>query len=71
MSVVSRIESSKSTVLWVGGAITSVVSLAVCLLVLFRPVACSFVTSLQLVIWGVLFIAGVLATISGLVLSRR
>ena len=71
MAVVSKTTSEKGTVLRVGGAITAATSLAVGLLFLFRPLACSAVAGFQLVIWGTLFLAGVLAFIIGSVLARK
>ncbi len=71
MAIWTETLTGKGTALRVGGGITAVVSLAAGLLFLFRPVACSFVTSFQVIIWGALFIAGVLAFIIGSTLARR
>ncbi len=61
-----------SSLLRVGGAFTAVFSLVVGLLVLFViPGACTFVSGLQLLILGFLFIVGVLAFFLGNVLSRK
>lgn len=61
-----------STVLRIGGAFTVVFSVVVSMLVLFAiPVACSFVSGLQLVFLGVLLIIGMLTFLLGLALSRR
>ena len=54
------------SVLRIGGAFTAVFSVVVGALVLFAiPTACSFVGSLQLIIFGFLFIGGVLAFLLG------
>ncbi len=63
---------TKGSVLRIAGAFTAVFSLAVGLLVLFViPSACTFVSSLQLAILGVLFLGGLFVFLFGLVLSRR
>jgi len=71
MAIWTETVNGKGTVRRLGGAITAAVSLAAGLLFLSRPMACSFVTSFQLVIWGALFLVGVLAFIIGSALSRK
>ncbi len=71
MAVISETTNGKGTVLKVGGAITAATGLGFGLFFLFGPAACSVVAGFQLVIWGTLFLAGVLAFIIGSVLSRR
>ncbi len=61
-----------SSLLRIGGAFTAVFSLVVGLLVLFViPGACNFVSGLQLIFLGFLFIIGALAFFLGAVLSRQ
>ena len=71
MAVINKTMNDKGTVLKVGGAITVATSLGFGLFFLFGPAACSVVAGFQLVIWGTLFLAGVLAFIIGSVLSRK
>ena len=57
---------SNSNVVRIAGAFTAAFSLAMGILVLYViPGACSFVGSIQLVILGLLFIAGVFAFLLG------
>ncbi len=68
--VVQRPTSSR--LLRTGGAFTAIASLAMGLLFLFViPTACSFVGSLQIVILGFLFIAGLLSFFLGYALMRK
>jgi len=61
-----------SSLLRIGGAFTAVFSLAVGLLVLFIiPGACTFLSGLELIFLGFLFIIGVLAFFFGNALSRK
>ncbi len=60
------------SVLRIGGAFTAVFSLVVGLLILFAiPGACTFVSGLQLIFLGFLFIIGVLTFFLGNALSRK
>ncbi len=64
--------TSSSLLLRTGGAFTAVFSLVVGLLVLFViPGACSFVSGLELIILGFLFIVGVASFFLGNALLRR
>ncbi len=61
-----------SSLLRIGGAFTAVFSLAMGLLVLFViPGACTFLSGLELIFLGFLFIIGVLAFFFGNALSRK
>ena len=61
-----------SSLLHIGGAFTAVFSLVVGLLVLFViPSACTFVSGLQLIILGFLFVVGVVAFFLGNALLRK
>ncbi len=61
-----------SSLLRIGGAFTAVFSLVVGLLVLFViPGACSFVSGLQLIILGFLFVVGTFAFFLGNALLRK
>ncbi len=71
MAVINKTITGKGTVLKVSGAFTAATSLAFGLFFLLGPAACSAVAGFQLVIWGTLFLAGVLAFIIGAALSRR
>ncbi len=67
-----RQKQAGSSVLRIGGAFTAVFSLAIGLLVLFViPGACSFVSGLQLILLGLLFVVGVLAFLIGNALLRK
>jgi len=67
-----RQKSVGSSLLCIGGAFTVVFSLVVGLLVLFViPGACSFVSGLELIILGFLFIVGVATFFLGNALLRR
>ncbi len=67
-----RQKSVGSSLLRIGGAFTVVFSLVVGLLVLFViPGACSFVSGLELIILGFLFIVGVATFFLGNALLRR
>jgi hypothetical protein len=67
-----RQKSVGSSLLRIGGAFTVVFSLVVGLLVLFViPGACSFVSGLELIILGFLFIVGVVTFFLGNALLRR
>ncbi len=58
--------SISGSVLRIGGAFTALFSLVVGVLVLFViPGACTFVSGLQLIVLGFLFVAGVLAFLLG------
>ncbi len=71
MAIISQ-NLAGNNLLRIGGAFTAVFSLVVGLLVLYViPSACSFFTSLELLILGFLFIGGVLTFLVGLLLSRR
>ncbi len=60
------------SLLRIGGAFTAVFSLVVGLLVLFViPGACTFVSGLQLIFLGFLFVIGVLAFFLGNALLRK
>jgi hypothetical protein len=61
-----------SNLMRVGGAFTAVFSLAVGLLVLFViPSACSFVSGLELILLGFLFVIGVFTFFLGNTLLHR
>ncbi len=67
-----RQNSTGTSLLRIVGGFTAVFSLAVGLLVLFViPGACTFVSGLQLIILGFLFLAGVLAFFLGNALLRK
>ena len=62
---------SNDSILRVGGAFTAAFSLAMGILILYViPGACSFVGSIQLVILGFLFVAGIFAFLIGSVWQR-
>jgi membrane protein implicated in regulation of membrane protease activity len=64
--------ASNVSLLRVGGAFVAIFSVVVAALILFViPVACTFVGSIQLLLLGLLFIAGVVSFLFGQVLSRR
>ena len=63
---------TKGSVLRIAGAFTAIFSLAVGLLVLLViPGACSFVSGVQLIVLGFLFIIGVLAFFLGNALLHK
>jgi len=71
MAIISQ-NLAGNNLLRIAGAVVAAFSLVMGLLVLFAiPIACSFVTSLELLILGFLFIGGVLTFLVGLLLSRR
>ena len=68
----SPLGSSPSSTLRIGGAFVAIFSLAVGALVVFAiPGACSFVGGLQVLIFGFLFILGVIGFLVGTALSRK
>ncbi len=71
MAVIKR-PINGTDMLRIGGAFTAIFSLAMGLLVLYViPTACSFLGSLQLIILGFLFIAGLLSFFLGYALMRK
>ena len=72
MATIQKPINDTGTILLIGGAFTVVFSLVVGLLVLFViPVACIFVSGLQLLFLGFLFIIGVIGFFLGNALSRK
>ncbi len=70
--MIKQSPTTTSSILRTGGAFTAVFSLAMGLLVLFViPGACTFLSGLELLILGFLFVAGVIAFFIGNGLSRK
>ena len=68
----NRPNRSNWEVLKLGGGFTAVFSLAMSLLLLFVvPGACSFLAGLEIIMLGLLFLAGAAVYVLGFVLHRR